>query len=223
MTPGRRSSVARHVDAYLTPRRPDDPPRPVDNPGLELTRGLKVIAQPAAREELHKRISSLATPSVDYVRAYNRWTEMVDDLPGTVQQRAFRVQGRMIVGYGAESVLEASIALNQPWGMPYIPGTALKGLAAHYLQGVLANGDANFRRVPDLDPATNMPPNLNAHGVLFGTQRDAAYITWHDAWLVPENTNPHPLCLDVITTHHPGYYAATRSRPISTTRRRSPF
>src|SRR6478752_6654559 len=95
-----------------------------NNPGLALNRYLAVqsTADRSARTRLLSQIAERAQPSGGYKLAHERWKGAVSGLPGTVQQRMFRVQGRMIVGYGAESVLEASIALNQPWGMPYIPG-----------------------------------------------------------------------------------------------------
>jgi CRISPR-associated protein Cmr6 len=65
----------------------------------------------------------------------NRWDRMLDAYRAqgyTVQKFTLRAASRVIVGLGAESVLETSIRLHQVYGFPIIPGSALKGLARGY-------------------------------------------------------------------------------------------
>jgi CRISPR-associated protein Cmr6 len=50
----------------------------------------------------------------------------------TVQRFALRAASRVIVGLGAESVLETSIRLHRVYGFPILPGSALKGLTRAY-------------------------------------------------------------------------------------------
>src|SRR5207302_10163433 len=50
------------------------------------------------------------------------------------KKRIAHVKGRMIIGLGDESVLETAITLHRTYGVPYIPGSALKGLAAAYVR-----------------------------------------------------------------------------------------
>jgi CRISPR-associated protein Cmr6 len=64
-----------------------------------------------------------------------RWEAMLDDY----QQRGYGVKrfslhaaSRVVVGLGAESVLETSIRLHRVYGFPIIPASALKGLARSY-------------------------------------------------------------------------------------------
>lgn len=64
-----------------------------------------------------------------------RWEAMLDDC----QQRGYEVKrffltaaGRVVIGLGAESVLETSIRLHRVYGFPILPGSALKGLARSY-------------------------------------------------------------------------------------------
>src|SRR5437667_12057289 len=74
----------------------------------------------------------------EYIAFYARWQEMLKQCGA--QQRKVRVRGRMVVGLGSESVLEASISLHRTYGVPYIPGSALKGLAASYAHHRLGEG-----------------------------------------------------------------------------------
>jgi CRISPR-associated protein Cmr6 len=65
----------------------------------------------------------------------NRWDRMLDAYRAqgyTVQKFTLRAASRVIVGLGAESVLETSIRLHRVYGFPIIPGSALKGLARGY-------------------------------------------------------------------------------------------
>jgi len=64
-----------------------------------------------------------------------RWEAMFNDF----RQCGYRVNSfpmhsdsRVIVGLGAESVLEASVRLHRVYGFPIIPSSALKGLARSY-------------------------------------------------------------------------------------------
>ena len=60
------------------------------------------------------------------------------------QQHALRIihgtiDWRMVIGLGGEHVLETSMTLHHVYGIPYIPGSAVKGMVRHYfLSEVLA-------------------------------------------------------------------------------------
>jgi CRISPR-associated protein Cmr6 len=103
----------------------------------------------------------------------------------------------MVVGLGAESVLETSIALHRTYGVPYIPGSALKGLAAAAAHKRLE--DPEWRKVKEDEKIGAF------HRILFGDQEGSGYVTFHDALWIP-NGDKLPLDLDVMTVHHPDYY-----------------
>jgi len=42
---------------------------------------------------------------------------------------------RIVIGLGGESVLETDITLHHLYGIPFIPGSALKGLTRAYVTG----------------------------------------------------------------------------------------
>lgn len=113
--------------------------------------------------------------------------------------REARVLGRMVLGLGDESVLETSVTLHQTYGVPYIPGSALKGLAASYAHQRL--GDAWRNDMP-------------AYQAVFGTQETAGYVTFFDAMYVPESgTRKQALYPDILTVHHMDYYRKPEVAP----------
>jgi CRISPR-associated protein Cmr6 len=103
----------------------------------------------------------------------------------------------MVVGLGAESILETSIALHRTYGVPYIPGSALKGLAAAAAHKQLQ--DPRWHKTGEDGKIGEW------HRILFGDQESSGYVIFHDALWVPEG-GTLPLDLDVMTVHHPKYY-----------------
>lgn len=133
-----------------------------------------------------------------YREFFQRWQASLGAC-GAVCRKA-RVQGRMIVGLGGESVWENTIRLHRAYGVPYIPGSALKGLAAHYARNRLQ--DDRWRK----DGA--------AYETLFGNTGAAGYVTFFDALYVPGSApGGRPLRPDVIAVHHPGYYRGEGKPP----------
>lgn len=161
------------------------------NASLELTRfradGLSLKFDSQSNKQVLARVAACTEPD-GYERAYRRWLDDIHRLPGTVLAATFQVEpdGRLAVGIGAANVLEASIEMNRLWGMPIIPGSGLKGLARHYANTVLL-------------PKQQIDPDQFAD--LFGTVEASSYLTWLDAWYVPD-AETLPFELDVVTVHH---------------------
>lgn len=158
------------------------------------------------RSDFVNDVSLLPIPEV-YATYYQRWETALKD--NDVRTRIATVKGRMIVGLGDESVLETSIALHRTYGVPYIPGSALKGLAASYARQRL---DEKWQR------------GSEAYNVIFGDTDDAGYITFFDALYKPGTGHAskalHP---DVITVHHQQYYQSSGNTPTAPTDRDNPI
>jgi CRISPR-associated protein Cmr6 len=205
------ASSGRRRDLY----RLGEPPLAVSNPGLELDRFLR---HPPSRDgapamgELLDRVCRTpeAEPAALYQEAYDRWEAMLRAWPG-VRCRVFRVTTRMIVGLGAENVRETAITLSRPYGMPLIPGSALKGLARRMAERAGAASHPELAPRPRPGPGQGQPAP-KAHTVLFGDQDLASYVTFFDAWYRPGSAAGGPLRRDVITVHHPAYYGSGGKR-----------
>jgi CRISPR-associated protein Cmr6 len=98
----------------------------------------------------------------------------------------------MIIGSGGTSVLETSLVLHRIYGVPYIPGTAIKGLTSHYCHLVLGKKDEMYQR------------GGKYHTAIFGSQTQAGVVEFHDAWITPDSL-ANSLMLDVMTPHHQEY------------------
>ncbi len=150
------------------------------------------------RPGLVKEVSAL--PETEAYKAfYHRWEEALANFDA--KKCEAEVKGRMIVGLGSESVLETSVTLHHTYGVPYIPGSALKGLAASYAH----------KRLGD-----KWKKGSEAYKVVFGDTNNAGYIIFFDALYIPGTGHKHNgkmqmLYPDVITVHHQKYFQETEN------------
>jgi len=142
-----------------------------------------------AKKDLVKQVTGIAAPK-SYEAYFKRWKATLVGLCRAENCREAATLGRLAVNLGAEGVLETSVALQHTYGVPYIPGSALKGLAAHYVMHYL-------KEEPRWDK------KADGFITLFGDTTSAGYVTFYDALFVPGSGKLVP---DVITVHHPDYY-----------------
>jgi CRISPR-associated protein Cmr6 len=152
-----------------------------------------------ARRKLILEASGIKLPE-GYPQAFETWKESFD--PGRSVFDAARARGRMVVGLGAKGALEAGLTLHRTWGVPYIPGSSLKGIAAMAADAFFE--DPRWKRRFDTSKAR--PDERNAWDALFGDPEEMGAVLFHDAWLLPTSRYPY-LHLDVMTVHHADYYA----------------
>lgn len=187
----------------------DKSPRPANAITIEVAKGVhaglwlnKYLASlaredPATRAQLADDVASIPVPPI-YKTFYERWQSNLKT-EYHASSREFAVKERMAVGLGNEGVLETSVALHHTYGVPYIPGSALKGLAANYAR--LMAGDGWQQGSP-------------AYTAVFGDTENAGFVTFFDALYIPGSSAPDcPLRADIITVHHPEYYKGTGAPP----------
>lgn len=111
-----------------------------------------------------------------------------------------KASGRVLIGIGAKGPAEFGITLDHTWGVPILPGSSLKGIAALGADRYLA--DPAWRR--RADSATARTGGATAFDALFGDPDEQGAVIFHDAWWVPNAEGS--LAADVLTVHHPDYY-----------------
>ncbi len=148
-----------------------------------------------------------------YPAALERRRALLEAFDGGVESGVTRLftaeaRGRIVVGLGTQSVRETNVALLHTWGVPFLPGSALKGLAsaaAHRLAG-----DAIWEKARE----KQKQKQGEDHALLFGDTTSAGVVVFHDAWWMPAPSDTTlPLDLDVMTVHHPDYYRDGKSAP----------
>lgn len=78
-----------------------------------------------------KGVSEIKPPE-DYKHAFRGWRRSFEGCAHLAVE--VELSSRLLVGHGLPSPNEVGLHLHHTWGTPLIPGSALKGLLAHYLQ-----------------------------------------------------------------------------------------
>lgn len=144
-------------------------------------------------------VATLKVPEV-YRNALNRWKKETETAAQCICFSK-EVNGRLFLGLGESSVLETWVNLHRIYGVPFIPGTGLKGLASAF---------ANQCGLDD-----------TVKGVLFGREGsrpedfESGYLVFHDAWWEPRDNATQPLVREIITPHHQDYYAFEGGKPAT--------
>lgn len=172
-------------------------PTAATHAGLWLEQGLDRLKEAGGNQEHLTEIGEAIQVPRGYARFFERWKRSVQEVPPFTRLAEAEVRGRVVVGLGAESILETSITLHRTYGVPYLPGSALKGLAAAAAHRHLAH--EAWRKA---GPGRKIG---DSHRVLFGELGEAGVVTFHDALWVPAGDRL-PLDLDVMTVHHADYY-----------------
>lgn len=152
-----------------------------------------------ARSKFVGEVANIKVPDC-YKKFYETWTAALASYGQNdclITTREAKVNGRMIIGTGNESVIETSVSLHKTYGVPYIPGSALKGLAASFARQFC--GD-------------EWSADSTAYKLVFGTTDESGCIVFFDAHFIP-SSNAQPLRPDVLTVHHPEYYKASSTAP----------
>jgi CRISPR-associated protein Cmr6 len=109
------------------------------NPGLALSKYIPwEKGSPVKKEQLARfleRVAAVSLPGAMLKAVGERQKQAV----ATLRDAGFRVSelemetaGRMVIGLGSNTILETGLTLHPIYGFPYLPGSALKGLARAY-------------------------------------------------------------------------------------------
>lgn len=184
----------------------------------------------AKRDEWLDKLNGFQAPS-DYKYFYQNWEQLAKLQHFRVQQ--ITMASRLLVGHGNASPTEVGLTVHHTWGVPVIPGSALKGLLNHYVDCMFGPSWVSRNHHP-MDP--NHPEKERApyagvqwegtkikmgpgaiHKALFGApdaEMDENYntgasrglVTFYDALWVPGTPGMTPFARDILTPHQKSYY-----------------
>lgn len=91
-----------------------------------------------SRQRWLESLADLKIPD-DYRTFFERWKRSFQ----SPQDRTWELTlaSRMLVGHGNSSATDVGLTVHHTWAVPLIPGTALKGLLAHYVDAVYGPQD----------------------------------------------------------------------------------
>lgn len=146
---------------------------------------MKLVGQPEWRSRMQEELNALQNRH----EAMLKWYKQRDFAVRHIEAKPV---WRFVVGLGAAHVLETGITLHRLFGLPIIPGSALKGAAKAYAQLV--------------EGRTDDDPELVA---VFGTTEQAGSVIFFDA--IPLEVPKFQL--DIMNPHYPNYYRTQGQNP----------
>lgn len=170
------------------------------HPGLLIQRGYASHEREtdAGREAktMHVRRICDIPASAFYQNAYQRWRKATrNEL--RFRQLDLALESRLFIGLTGGGMLETGCAISHSYGVPYIPGSSLKGVVrAHVHQTPFAQEHPQV--VAELFGAAGEPDGPHSDGL-------SGLVVFHDAWWVPGSADT-PLVEEVVTSHHLAYY-----------------
>jgi CRISPR-associated protein Cmr6 len=192
-------------------RRGDIPWQQLITQPTDLHAGLwfdKGLADQNQKARLVREVAGLGVPQA-YYAFVRRWAAQLEGRGA--QLRLGTARGRLAVGIGAEAVIDNSLALHHTYGVPLIPGSALKGLAAAYAHQCLA--DERWHKETKETKQANRSASFGKWARhFFGSLAERGNVCFYDALWVPHD-DKLPLVPDVINVHHQGYYGKGEQPP----------
>lgn len=127
---------------------------------------------------------------------------------------------RLVVGLGASHPQETSMTLHHLYGIPYIPGSAIKGVTRQwailkFAQKITDNNKSLLEAIAEVATAFERGKILDIEFnelhfetliKIFGTQKQAGQVIFMDAYPI-ENIK---LKIDIINVHYPDYYSGEK-------------
>jgi CRISPR-associated protein Cmr6 len=87
-----------------------------------------------------EKLAELAV-SPDYARSFDVWKSSFTASGDRLTE--LTLESRLLVGHGNSSATDVGLTVHHTWGVPIIPGSALKGLVAHYVDATYGPNDPN--------------------------------------------------------------------------------
>ncbi len=139
-----------------------------------------------------------------------QYYDSVANLGYQTQEFSKEPDWRMVIGLGGESVYETGITLHHIYGFPYIPATAIKGIA-HHLAHDFNRGDLNDipEKLKFIHGESGKKIILDIFGSEDTENPQRGKIIFFDAFPTSEII----LSPDIMNNHYPDYYEGGKKPP----------
>lgn len=150
--------------------------------------------------------------NIDYQALAERQRNSIKNQGRKTNEITMKTTWRMVIGLGNESVYETSMTLHHVYGIPYIPGSAIKGVTRNYIiKEVFGEKDGKL----DLKDAEKRALKNQAFCDIFGCPKESHYkkamkgkIAFYDSLPITE-----PIIRpDVMNPHYLDYYSDSEGR-----------
>ncbi|MFW5443056.1 MAG: type III-B CRISPR module RAMP protein Cmr6 [Methylococcaceae bacterium] len=176
-----------------------------EHAGLLLDKGFSVWAENAVKKneiveikqhnnathDLHIDASNIVFSPL-YEKAYQNWKQYHIENSDNSCVWFGALVNRLFLGMGESSPLEAGITLHHTYGVPIIPGSAVKGVLSHFANEIGLSDEIKTVLFGREDNAISKQDRGEAGCIIF-----------NDAWWIPKGKSLVP---EMITVHAQQYY-----------------
>ena len=155
------------------------------------------------------QVPSLENSQIEPLR--NRQTDQLRHLAsnGHFYCATSRMDWRMVIGLGSNHVQETNMTLDHVYGIPYLPGSAFKGIVRSWvIQKYFDNNENLATRDIEEEDSPDLQKKKKNFFIVFGSQESAARVQFLDA--LP-NSGVH-FDIDIMNPHFSQYYTRSSSQ-----------
>lgn len=155
--------------------------------------------------ESEKKVINNQSEKLDLIR--KEWSTNYEFL-----EFEFKLLDKMVIGLGDISIHETSLLLHHVYGIPYIPGQAIKGVIRNYVINKDEDYDNLEKKALESDEFINLfgGKKQGNSGVKKAGQNYQGKVIFFDAF--PQNDN-YIIEKDVMTPHYKDYYETGKKAP----------
>lgn len=115
----------------------------------------------------------------------------------------YEVDWRMITGLGGEHVQETNMTVDHIYGIPYLPGSAFKGIVRSWvIQEDFSNDEDLAMRDIEASDSDDLKEKKSNFSAVFGSQKSVGKVQFLPAYPTSNVT----LSLDIMNPHYSKYY-----------------
>ena len=186
------------------------------HPGLALYR----FFEKSEKDKAIKRIEGLMPDKEGLNLAVKRQREQISSLKSSGYEVLMWTQTsseRLVCGLGLPSLAENGIFMDRVWGFPYIPGSALKGIAQDQALMELTDFADGGKRREAKRLNKDFVAIFGAQSAEPGERLDRhwmaarGHVIFIDAFIAPNTKNPFDL--DIVNPHYGAYYSNKGKEP----------
>ncbi|MEO1927844.1 MAG: type III-B CRISPR module RAMP protein Cmr6 [Nautiliaceae bacterium] len=131
----------------------------------------------------------------NYTKIAQNYYQKIEKLNLKKDNLVFKTDEKLIIGLGSASVYETSLTLHHIYGVPYIPGSAVKGSFRSYLiEKYCANDEEATKKEWFID--------------IFGSEESQGKVIFFDAFPIEDLK----IFKDIINPHYQDYYSDDKNK-----------
>lgn len=188
-----------------------------DSPSLRLEKFVRVPEKKAdkkqkeAEDRLKKEEVQAVVDRVNALAEAGTFASCLPPLPPGAKDVKASLGGRMIVDPSGSLIEHAGMKIHPHFGMPFVPGSSVKGVALHaawcdWRDADEADRPAIAKSIADVFGYPTNEENLDKALAEAGTPVQAGSVSFFAAY----PTGPAPLVMDIVNVHHAEYYQRKR-------------